>query len=64
LVVASGGVANDSAFRGAVVAGPCGGGAQGITCPAGNDANHVEVFTQNAGETATEDHAFYISVIG
>ena len=64
LIVASSGHANDIAFRGVVSAGPCGGGAEGSTCPAGNDANHVRIFTDNAGETATEDHAFYIAVFG
>jgi hypothetical protein len=33
-------------------------------CPAGNDANHVRVFTDNPGETATEDHSFYVAVVG
>jgi hypothetical protein len=64
LIVASSGQANDITFRGVVSAGPCGGGAEGSTCPAGNDANHVRVFTDNPGETATEDHAFYIAVFG
>ncbi len=65
LIVASSAVAGgDTGFRGAVVAAPCGGGAEGFTCSAGNDANHVFVATQNAGETTTADHSFYIAVIG
>jgi hypothetical protein len=64
LIVASSAHANDLNFRGTVSAGPCGGGSEGSTCPAGNDANHVRVFTDNPGETDTEDHAFYVAVIG
>jgi len=64
LIVVSSGLANDLAFRGVVSAGPCGGGAEGSVCPAGNDTNHVRVFTDNAGETATVDHSFYVAVIG
>jgi hypothetical protein len=64
LIIVSSGLANDTAFRGVVSAGPCGGGADGSVCPAGNDANHVRVFTDNAGESATQDHSFYVAVIG
>jgi hypothetical protein len=64
LILASSAHANDLAFRGVVSAGPCGGGAEGSTCPAGNDANHVRVFTDNAGESDTVDHSFYVAVIG
>jgi hypothetical protein len=64
LILASSAHANDLLFRGVVSAGPCGGSAEGSVCPAGNDANHVRVFTDNPGETATEDHAFYVAVVG
>jgi hypothetical protein len=64
LIVASAGQANDLSFRGVVIAGPCGGPPQGSTCPTGNDANHVNVLTSNVGGSATEDHAFYVAVIG
>jgi hypothetical protein len=64
LILASSAHANDLAFRGVVSAGPCGGGAEGSVCPAGNDTNHVRVFTHNAGETATQDHSFYVAVVG
>jgi hypothetical protein len=64
LIIASSAHANDLTFRGVVSAGPCGGGAEGSVCPAGNDTNNVRVFTDNAGETATEDHAFYVAVVG
>jgi hypothetical protein len=63
LIVASPGQANDLALRGAVSAGPCGGDGSSA-CPVGNDANHARVITGNAGDSATEDHAFYIAVIG
>jgi len=64
LIIVSSGLANDLAFRGVVSAGPCGGGAEGSVCPAGNDVNHVRVFTDNPGETLTQDHSFYVAVIG
>jgi hypothetical protein len=64
LILASSAHANDLAFRGTVSAGPCGGSTEGSVCPAGNDANHVRVFTDNAGESATEDHSFYVAVVG
>ena len=64
LIVASSALAGDSAFRGTVSAGPCGGTGEGFTCPSGNDTNHVVVFTDNPGETATQDHSFYIAVVG
>ena len=64
LILASSAHANDLNLRGTVSAGPCGGGAEGSVCPAGNDANHVRVFTDNPGETATEDHSFYVAVVG
>ncbi len=64
LIVVSSGLANDINFRGVVSAGVCGGGAEGSACPTGNDVNHVRVFTDNPGETATQDHSFYVAVIG
>jgi hypothetical protein len=64
LIEASAGFANDTAARGAVIAGPCGGTAEGFTCTAGNDTNHVIVRTYNAANAALEDHAFYVAVFG
>ena len=64
LVLASSGFSNDSSQRGAVVAGPCGGTAEGFTCPANNDTNHVIVRTYSPANAVLEDHAFYISVVG
>jgi hypothetical protein len=64
LILASSAHANDLFFRGVVSAGPCGGGTEGSACPAGNDASHVRVFTDNAGESATADHSFYVAVVG
>jgi hypothetical protein len=63
LVVASSGLASDTAFRGTVSGGPCGGTAEGVVCPSGNDTSHVIVFTDNPGETATQDHSFYVAVV-
>ena len=63
-VLASNGLAADGGFRGAIVAGPCGGGTEGIVCPAGNDINHVFVGTQATNNATGEDHAFYVAVIG
>ena len=64
LIEASEGFANDSAARGTIIAGPCGGTAEGFACTAGNDTNHVMVRTYNAANAALEDHAFYIAVFG
>jgi hypothetical protein len=64
LIEASAGFANDPAARGAVIAGPCGGTAEGVACTTGNDTNHVIVRTYNAANAALEDHAFYVAVFG
>jgi hypothetical protein len=63
LLIGSAAVASDTTLRGAVIVGPCGGTAEGLVCPSGNDTNHVFVVTQNPGETATADHAFYVAVV-
>jgi hypothetical protein len=64
LIMATSGRASDPDFRGMVSAGPCGGTVEGSACPIGNDANHVLVVTNNPGETAREDHSFYVAAIG
>jgi hypothetical protein len=64
LIIVSSGRAADPEFRGIVSAGPCGGTAEGSVCPVGNDANHVQVITNNPGSTAREDHSFYVAVVG
>jgi hypothetical protein len=64
LIEATPGLAGDAAVRGVVIAGPCGGTAEGVVCPAGNDTNHVIVRTYNAANAALEDHAFYVEVVG
>lgn len=64
LIVASSALASDIGFRGTVSAGPCGGTAEGFSCPSGNDTSHIVVFTDGPGETATQDHAFYVAVVG
>jgi hypothetical protein len=64
LVVASNGLASDSTVRGAIIAGPCGGSAEGFICPSANDTSHVIVRTYNAANVALEDHSFYVEVLG
>jgi hypothetical protein len=64
LIEASAGFANDGSERGQVIAGPCGGTAQGFSCPAGNDTSHLIVRTYNQDNTGLEDHSFYVAVIG
>lgn len=64
LIIGASGLASDLGFRGVVSAGPCGGADQNSPCSVGNDTNHVRVFTDNPGETATQSHSFYVAVIG
>jgi hypothetical protein len=64
LIVASSANATDIGDRGTVSAGPCGGTAEGSSCPSGNDTNHVRVITRKEGDTTAEDHPFYVAVIG
>ena len=64
-ILASGAYAGDvSDQRGETTAGPCGGGAEGRTCPTGFDTNtHLFVQTRSNGGTPA-DHAFYVVVFG
>jgi hypothetical protein len=64
LIEASSAFAGDGAARGSVIAGPCGGTAEGIVCPAGNDTNHVMVRTFGQGNLTLIDHSFYVAVVG
>lgn len=64
LIIASSANATDIGDRGTVSAGPCGGTAEGSSCPAGNDTSHIRVITRRAGDATAEDHPFYIAVIG
>lgn len=64
LIIVSSARANDPEFRGTVSAGPCGGTPEGSACPVGNDANHLQVITNDPGEKNREDHAFYVAVVG
>lgn len=64
LIVASSGFASDSAVRGSVIAGPCGGTAEGFACTSSNDTSHVIVRTYNAANAVLEDHSFYVEVLG
>ena len=64
LILASPGEANDNNTRGVVIAGPCGGTAEGLSCTVSNDTSHVVVRTYAANNTAAEDHSFYVEVVG
>jgi hypothetical protein len=64
LIISSSGRASDVEFRGMVSAAPCGGTVEGSACPVGNDTNHLQVITNNPGETAREDHSFDVAVVG
>jgi hypothetical protein len=64
LILALSANAADVGDRGTVSAGPCGGGAEGSVCPAGNDANHVRVITRRPGNQVAGDFPFYVAVIG
>jgi hypothetical protein len=63
LIHATQGFAGDSSTRGGIIAGPCGGTAEGFVCPVANDTNHVIVRTYAENGTALENHSFYISVL-
>ena len=67
LLLAEPATANDLNFRGTTIAGPCAppaGSATLIPCSPTGSVNWVAVFTMNSGETALEDHSFYVSEIG
>ena len=55
--------ADASDQRGVVSAGPCGGGAEGRTCPTSDNTSSVMVQTRN-NDGVTTDHAFYVAVLG
>jgi len=63
-IIASGAYAADASDqRGATTAGPCGGGAEGRTCPTSDNTSTVIV--QTRGDSGTPaDHAFYVAVLG
>jgi hypothetical protein len=64
-IMASGGFAGDggSTDRGETVAGPCGAGAEGVTCATTNTNQGVIVETHSQ-TGALADHSFYVTVIG
>jgi hypothetical protein len=64
LILASKAFAGDTATRGGLIAGPCGGTAEGFICSAANDTNHVIVRTYSENDTTLENHAFYVEVLG
>ena len=55
--------ADASDQRGVASAGPCGGGAEGRTCPTSDNTSSVMVQTRN-NDGVTTDHAFYVAVLG
>ena len=63
-IVASDAFASDTSKRGVTVAGPCGTGADGISCagfsPAFNDGSHIFVGTTATNNSTTADHSFYL----
>jgi hypothetical protein len=63
-IIVSSTVANDNTNRGVIVASPCGGPREGVTCPTNNDGNHVVVSTYAPGNTTLAEHSFYLAVIG
>jgi hypothetical protein len=62
LIYVSSALANDAVARGQVGGGPCGGADQSPPCAAGDNKNHVHVFTLNPSNTKNENHAFYVAV--
>jgi hypothetical protein len=64
IMVSSAFAGNDTSARGSVAASPCGGPPEGLTCPTNNDANHVWVFTYAPGNTTTQEHPFYLAILG
>jgi hypothetical protein len=63
-ILASGGYAADAGDqRGETTAGPCGGGAEGRTCPTSDNTSSVFVQTRN-NDGFPSDHAFYVAVLG
>jgi hypothetical protein len=64
IIVSSAFAGGDTATRGSVAASPCGGPPEGLVCPTNNDANHVWVFTYAPGNLTTQEHSFYLAVLG
>jgi hypothetical protein len=63
-IIASFAYAGDGAInRGNVIAGPCGAGAEGVTCGTANVATSVQVQTTDATDAA-HDQSFYVAVFG
>jgi hypothetical protein len=62
-VIASAGYAGDSSGGRETSAGPCGGGAQGRTCPTSNNTSTIIVQTRSS-TGASADHSFYVAVFG
>jgi len=63
-ILSSGAYANDTSDqRGETTAGPCAGGAEGITCTTSNTNTSVFVQTRNNDGIPT-DHSFYVAVLG
>ena len=63
-ILASGGYAADASDqRGETTAGPCGGGAEGRTCPTSDNTSTIFVQTRSDAGTPA-DHAFYVAIFG
>jgi hypothetical protein len=63
-ILASGGYAGDTGDqRGETTAGPCGGGAEGRTCPSSDNTSTVFVQTRDSSGTPA-NHSFYVAVLG
>jgi hypothetical protein len=63
ILVSSAVAGGDTATRGEVTAGPCGGGADGVTCTGADVNTNVLVTTRDATGSA-QDHAFVVAVVG
>jgi hypothetical protein len=67
MVAVTPGTVNDPSFRGSAVGSSCAGPASSgglIDCPATNPQNFVFVGELASGDATTEDHGFYVAVIG
>lgn len=64
LVTVSPGFANDSNFRGVILAGPCGGPPEGIFCVTSDNSSTALIVTTDDDNLTVQDHSFYLTVIG
>jgi hypothetical protein len=64
VIVSSTAANGDLTSRGTLVATPCGGLREGVTCAPVNDGDHVLVSSYAPGNSALQEHPFYLIVIG